>query len=251
MTFMRYFYVGAALRKIMNTINWPDLPEYQMWFATFQRTFRELTRGTRVTDALNFNSLYSPPSNSGHHRNPQAESTLPRETYEAVLCLVNNTCNPTRFASAYTGGNYSDNLAYLPTKGQFVNSVTHGGVKYTSKGRDSFITYKLQTAKGEIVNAAKIEGIFYHHRRDGAGAVDEAFVILRDYLPLTQADAQYDPFRVFEGLDTRLYYNAFHGKARVVRLADVLAHFASLVYTPPGMHTQCLIARSLDRVRGG
>ena len=182
MTFMRYFYVGAALRKIMNTINWPDLPEYQMWFATFQRTFRELTRGTRVTDALNFNSLYSPPSNSGHHRNPQAESTLPRETYEAVLCLVNNTCNPTRFASAYTGGNYSDNLAYLPTKGQFVNSVTHGGVKYTSKGRDSFITYKLQTAKGEIVNAAKIEGIFYHHRRDGAGAVDEAFVILRDYL---------------------------------------------------------------------
>ena len=250
MTFMRYFYVGATLRRIMNTVNWPDLPEYRTWFAAFQRTFRELVRGTRVTDALNFDFLYSPSCDTGRHLNPQAESTLPRDVYDTIVSLVNDTSNPAQFASAYARGRRSDDLVYLPTKGQFVKNVTHGGVKYTSDGRDSFVTYKLRTNEGEVVNAGKIQGIFLHHRRDGGMAIDEVFIILRDYLPLTQSDRRHDPFHSFEGLDTRLYYNAFHGKARIIRIGDVVAHFASLIYTPPGMDTECLVVRSLDRVRG-
>ena len=64
-----------------------------------------------------------------------------------------------------------------------------------------------------------------------------------------QSDHQrHDLFASFPELETRLYYNEFYPEARVIRLADMISHFAALIYTPEEIAKECIVARSLDRV---
>ena len=46
-----------------------------------------------------------------------------------------------------------------------------------------------------------------------------------------------------------MYYNDFQPKVRVIRLSDVVSHFAAFVYTPDKMEVECMVARSLARVQ--
>ncbi len=249
MTFMRYFYMGARLRRIMNTVDWPELPIYQQWFDLFKKTFSDRVRGTRVTDALSFESLRSPGPLTAdtYEYNEQSHSTLHVSIYDSLLSLINT--RGSTFASAY-GRRVTRQVAEasLPTKADFKKNITHRGLKFTAGGRDSYVTYRIQSGQSEVYGAGQIESIFLHRRREGTQVIVEPFVVIQEYLPLSPEHARLDPYRQFTHLNTMLYYNKVDTTPRVIPLDGIVAHFAGLVYTPEDIGKQCMVVRSLDRV---
>ncbi len=246
MTFMRSFYAGSRLRHIMNTADWPELPIYQQWLDSFKRTFSELTRGTRVTDALSFEFVNAtrPPSTT-HDYAEDSQTTLPSIIYDSLLSVI--TSRGSVFASAY-GTRITRQLATLPTQAQFVKSVLHDGVTFTDSGRNSFVTYRIRTGQVESQGAGRIDKIFYHRRKEGQTIVVEPFVVIHEYRCLSKEHEQLDPYRALDGLNTKLYYNSFDATPRLLPLNDIIAHFASLVYTPQDIGQKCIVVLSLDRV---
>ncbi len=245
MTFMRYFYMGSRLRHIMNTVDWPKLPVYQQWLESFKRTFSELTRGTRVTDALSFEfaNATRPPSTT-YEYTEKSQAALPPTVYDCLLSLI--TSRGSTFASAY-GTRITRQTPTLPTRGQFVKSIMHGGVKFTDSGRDSYVTYRIGPGQIET-GAGQIDKIFYHRRIEGNNVIVEPFVVVREFKELSKEHEHVDPYRGLDGLNAKLRYNVFDSNARVVPLNNIVSHFASLVYTPEDIGQKCIVVLSLDRV---
>ena len=96
--------------------------------------------------------------------------------------------------------------------------------------------------------AGRIESIFYHRRRDGEDLVVEPFVVVREYTSLSKEHSVLDPFRAVEGLNTTIYYNVLDSTPRIISANDLVAHGASMVYTPKDIGKECIMIRSLDRV---
>lgn len=247
MTFMRYFYMGVKLRSMVNKIDWPDIPVYERWFQSFKKMVGEQRRGTRVTDSFSFEFLRAtrPPS-SPHPYDDTAATALSTTTYESLLAILNSS--GAAYASAH-GPRITRSSATLPTKGEFVKSIVYEGTRFTAGGRDSFVTYKIQSGGSFSLGAGQIESIFYHrHIRNGETVV-LPYAVIQEHQPLSLEHAALDPYRQFEDLNTRLYYHTFDATPRVVPFTDIVAHFAALVYTPEGIEKQCMVVRSLDRVR--
>ncbi|KAI1788015.1 hypothetical protein LXA43DRAFT_895298 [Ganoderma leucocontextum] len=247
MTFMRYFYIGANLRWLISTINWPDLEVFRDWFTSFQVTFREATRGTRFTDLATFLSAAS----EQFQYDGSKESILPRIVYDRlydIICPKSSSSGKVQFRSAYDGKR--SKVPHLPHNGQFVPSIDSGGVKYmtsTSGARNSFVVFR-DSLNGNHRAAGQIESIFYHHRVRGGTAKVEAFVVVRRFCQLSSNDKRNDPFRSFPGLEARLYYDELEDDVRVITLDALVCHFAVLKWTPEGIAVDCIIAKSLDRV---
>ena len=96
--------------------------------------------------------------------------------------------------------------------------------------------------------AGQIENIFYHRRGYRSIEKVEPFIAVRKFCPLSNQDKSKDPFRSFPGLETRLYYDKLGDDIRVVSLDALVCHFAALKWTPDGIATDCIVAKSLDRV---
>ncbi len=246
MTFMRYFYMGSRLRHIMDTVDWPEVPVYQQWIESFKRAFGELMRGTRVTDALSFEFAHATrlPS-TGHEYSETSQTPLPPTVYDSLLSVI--TSWGSTFASAF-GARITRQLATLPTRAHFVDSIMHDGVKFTAGGRDSYVTYKIRSGEIESHGAGQIDKIFYHRRIEGEEVIMEPFVVVREFNELSKEHKHVDPYRGLDGLNARLCYNTFDSTTRVIPLDDIVAHFASLVYTPEDIGQKCIVVLSLDRV---
>lgn len=246
-TFMRYFYIGANLRWLISTINWLDFDVFKHWFASFQITFREATRGTRFTNLAAFLSA----ANEQFQYDGNKESILPRLVYDQlynVVCADSSSGGKVPFRSAYDPKR--SKVPHLPHNGQFMPSIDCGGVKYTtlsSGNRNSFIVFRDHLNKGHRA-AGQIESIFYHRRVRRSTAKVEAFVVVRKFCLLSSEDKHKDPFRAFPGLEARLYYDKLEDNLRVITLDTLVCHFAVLKWTPEGIPTSCIVAKSLDRV---
>ncbi|RPD52284.1 hypothetical protein L227DRAFT_515043 [Lentinus tigrinus ALCF2SS1-6] len=244
LTFMRFFYIGCALRWQMSTAQWPAEPSYyREMMSAYNEAFKDVTRGTRMTDMF---AISSSEPDVAHIYDDKKHQSLPVDIYHHVLHII-RSYSEVPFQSAYTA--HDHNGIYLPTSGQFVSSVTRAGLKYTSAQtsvRDSLITFVDPSTS--TVRAAQIEDIFYHRRLEGSNIVVEPFFIVRGYSPLSGQHLPHDPFRKYEDLNTILYYHRLEDFTCVIRLKDVVAHFAALVYTPPDIGEECIIVRSLDRV---
>lgn len=249
MTFMRYFYMGVKLRWITNTVDWPTLPIYQNWFESFRKTFNEQLRGTRVTDALSFEFLHSTtPQSAPHPYDERSASSLSADVYDSLLAVVNSQAGM-KFASAHAS-RITRSVATLPTQAQFLKRIAHNGVAFTTGGRDSYVTYRIHGGDRTSIGAGRIDSIFYHRRLEGGQVVVKPYVVIQEYQPLSKEHQRFDPYRQFEGLNTRLFYDTFHTIPRVIALDDVVAHFAALVYKPSEIGKRCVVVRSLDRVNG-
>ena len=74
------------------------------------------------------------------------------------------------------------------------------------------------------------------------------FAVIDEYAPLSSEHAVLDPYRRFPLLDTQAVYNRF-GARKMVRITDVVCHFAALVCSLEGIPELCMVVRALDRVR--
>lgn len=247
-TFIRYFYMGASLRWLLRSIKWPDSEVYQHWVSAFTSAFKDATRGTRYTDIVSFLSA----SDNSYQYNEKRQTTIPRNLYDQLYALVYPTPHPGKdqLRSAYdvTFGV----SPVLPSAGDFVDSVTRGGITYsTFQGgkRNSYVTFTMPHTDSTQEFAGRIESILYHCRREGTTLKIEPFVVVRQYSPLSPDHGKFDAFRAFHGLGTQLYYDKFEPQARVIRLSDIVAHAAVLTYTPEYIKQPCIVVRSLNRVR--
>ena len=74
------------------------------------------------------------------------------------------------------------------------------------------------------------------------------FAVIDEYATLSPEHATLDPYRQFPLLDTRAVYNRF-GARKIVRVTDIVCHFAALVCSLEGIPEPCMVVRALDRVR--
>lgn len=245
LTFMRYFYIGANLRQLMTGLDLPNDPEYRDMMTSFTRAFSVASQGTDVLNPLS--SLSGLQRNVGGTTTKIREIDLPRRVYDAILHLVNQSGDGT-FASDYTTSfGQTDHLVLSPTARE-VNRTEHGKISFStrSKGvRDSFVIFKGSNGASD---AGQIARIFLHTRTCNGALVTEPFILVDVYEPLSGDDENHDPYRKWVDIHTRLYYNAFQKESRIIRLEDIVSHFAAFTYTPTALARECIVVRNLDRV---
>ncbi|RPD81756.1 hypothetical protein L226DRAFT_451552 [Lentinus tigrinus ALCF2SS1-7] len=242
LTFMDGFYAGAELRRLMATIEWPHSPEYHDMMEAYHRAFQDTARGTRVSDTRSLgHEQATAESIRAAYDSGSKLTALDPNLYPALLRWM-----PSGFASFYA--NAEDSRPRVAPHVCRASSISHLGLIFATRQhsrRNSFVIFTHPETGDKT--AGQIADIFLHARVEGGTRVIAAFVAMDVYAGLTDVHAKMDPYRAFTSLDTRLYYNYFQSTV-LVRLDDVLAHFAALTYTPEAIGVECIVARSLDRV---
>ncbi len=247
-TFIRYFYVGAALRWLMDVLTWPALPEYREMVQAFRDAFQGSRKRTQAIDILS--SVADQDSSDTSSRRAHSRP-LSEDIYCRLLDLVNATSSSqTTFSSIHEGSIGRNH--YLSDSGDFVRTADHDGITYgTSAGskRNSFVLFSEPNGGGNMV-AGQISEIFYHTRRlDADTIIEEPFLLVNRFKPLSQDHVSHDPYLKFLDVPTWLCYNELSSDVILLRLRDIKCHFAALVYTPKEIGQECIAVRSLDRVR--
>nr|VWO97532.1 Adenylate cyclase (EC (ATP pyrophosphate-lyase) (Adenylyl cyclase) [Ganoderma boninense] len=240
-TFMKYFYLGANLRGLVGAIAWPKLDVYQQWKTAFYSAFKDATQGTRYTELLSF---ISGSGNDAYIYDAKRATTLPPHVHQQLISLI----FPPHPSTASSPSKHKG----VSNIGEYVSDVWKGGVKFTtalSSKRNSFVVFSTSAGAcdGGPVRAGRIQDIFYHRRVNGGQDIVEPFLVVKEYLSMRRRHQRLDPFANFPDLGTKMYYNEVDPNARVIRLSDVVSHFAALVYTPDEIGVECMIARSLAR----
>ncbi|KAI0363914.1 hypothetical protein BV20DRAFT_957325 [Pilatotrama ljubarskyi] len=253
LTFMRLFYTGAELRWLISSTEWPDSEDFREVLASFRNTYQDAARGSRVLDV--FDSI--PPATGTGGRPLEdvyaelSEVRMDDNTYLAFVKLLNTVYG----AHSYTA--YNSDLADTRCRASpHIRPLTKleiGRVTYGTRAnhiRNSFVCFKDPSSDDPtLVRAGQISQIFLHSRvASGMQRLVEPFLVIQEYIPLTQAHSDLDPYRRFPLLNTRLHYSDFHSRPAVVRSEDILSHFAAYFYVPEGIDQSCVVVRSLDRV---
>ncbi|KAI0746378.1 hypothetical protein C8Q80DRAFT_1219846 [Daedaleopsis nitida] len=252
-TFIRYFYVGAALRWIMDTFKWPEFPEYQEMVEAFRGAFSTRYKGAQSMDILT--SLSDTDSDPPQQRKTLGTKTLSDDVYKKLLALVNQHSTRT-FASIHDGVIGGDD--FLSDTAELARTIEHAGVTFSTAGRgkrNSFILFSTSIDGRRTVIAGQIVQIFHHVRRivtsetDASGTFqEEPFLVVKAFKQLSNDHTQYDPYLKFPDVPTWLCYNELDSEEFLVRPQDIVSHFAALIYTPTEIRRECIVVRSLDRV---
>ncbi|CDO75810.1 hypothetical protein BN946_scf184951.g8 [Trametes cinnabarina] len=240
LTFMNGFYAAVGLRELMATVEWPDAVEYRDMMDAYRRAFQDTSRGTRVTDASSLGHEQAT-ADSIHTAYDRGNSvTLDRPFYQALLRWM-----PAGFAPYYATAD--DSRPRIAPHVQRAPSISHLGLTFATRQhgtRNSFVIFTHPDNASKC--AGQIVDIVIHSRIEGDARVLAAFVVVDVYADLTPTHSEMDPYRRFRDLETRLYYNHFQ-QTVLIKLEDVVAHFASLTYTPANIGVECIVARPLDR----
>ncbi|RDX40594.1 hypothetical protein OH76DRAFT_1366011 [Lentinus brumalis] len=244
-TLMRYFYLNAKLRWLIEAVKWPNIPFVSDLVRSFGSTFLGSRKGT--VSAQIFDSLDDDdPSNQHQSRSQQA---LDSNLYHHLLALINKT-STTSFGSEEDG--VLDGRPFLSASAEYVHSVDHRVFTYSTSGsrrRDSYVTYSVLVNGVREIRAGQIGEIFYHTRTEDGEEIVEPFFVIDRFKPLSREHAEMDPFRQFPDVPAWLCYHERDPTPHLARQQDIVSHFAALVYTPTDIGKECILIRSLDRVR--
>ncbi|CDO77460.1 hypothetical protein BN946_scf184881.g3 [Trametes cinnabarina] len=242
LTFMSYFYIGANVRSLMTTTDWPDTPEYKSMMSTFENAFVTVSKGTPMTNFIPFSAA----DNDGEELPAYDErkaTALPRDLYDALLALL--ASRGSAFASTHASSGSRN-----PILSEMVNNlrcVCCGNMTFaTSKAarRDSFVLFTdpLRPPTNSFPRAGQIRQIFLHDRLEQGKRVTEPFVAMDEFLPLTGDDLVHDPYRRYPDLATRLFIATPEPRPCVIRLQDIHCHFAALKYHSADLDADCIVA---------
>ncbi|KAI1783101.1 hypothetical protein LXA43DRAFT_1102994 [Ganoderma leucocontextum] len=231
-TFMWYFYIGANLRWLMNATKWPNALSYSKMIAAYQQAVASVSlRGVNVADFVPFENDANGANTHAAIYDEKKEVELNPDVYDALLRLLR--------------------LDRLHTKGHHISSIDRDGMTFATRSagkRNSFVLFStpLSPSPDLFPCAGQISDIFLHGRRVNGQTIFEPFFLIYEFSPLAPADARRDPYRVYDDLETRMFYNIFQPTPRLVRLEDIKCHFASLLYD---MDLVKVFKRSLLRPR--
>ena len=248
-TFLRYFYIGAALRWLMSAAVWPKAAEFRAMMTAFKDAVMSTRRATGV-HASDFTPFGESPEEEKYNApayDEKKEEKLPQKVYEALLRILSSS--NVRFASIYE--RYQGDAPLLHDRVHFIRSLTRKGMKFATRQaglRDSFVLFRDPTNDDASLRAGQISDIFLHSRTAGGKVVVEPYLLINEYRALTPTHSSLDPYRQFPDLNTHLYYDDFHTEKRLVRFEDVQCHAAVLFCSINGIDGGCVVFRSLDRV---
>ncbi|KAI9069640.1 hypothetical protein FKP32DRAFT_1559295 [Trametes sanguinea] len=253
-TFMRYFYIGAKIRWTIaaDSLTWPDHPEFHDLVNTFQSAFQDVARGSRVLHSSPILSTGEDLLSQESSRSAGKELALDRDLYRALLTTINARLplGSKPYASRYDPPNSDD--PFLPSSATFLPSVSHAGVTVSTfhdRPGNSFILFQKAGNEDGRCSAGQVRRIFQHSRTQSNVTVFETYLVVREYKRLSAAHSACDPYRRFPDIDTWLCYNEADDIEVIIPLSDFISHFASHVYTPDDIATECIVVKSLDRVR--
>lgn len=244
MTFFRTFCMGTNLRTLAPTFTFPAETEYQTLLKRFEEAF--------VAHSLPHNVLsfsYQTESIPPFSLQEAKLKRLEHDTYKLLLERINRDLPP----SSHFGDWFSDSqTALLGMHVQYCDKLEYGNISYSTHANstravgNSFIRFR---ALGAVL-AGQIHQIFLHRRPNESTSSQtvEPFFIVKAYTKLSLAHRRFDPYVAFVDLETSLCYNTFLPTIKILKLDDIICHFLSYVYTPPGIDEECIVVRSLDRV---
>ncbi|KAI0364850.1 hypothetical protein BV20DRAFT_955421 [Pilatotrama ljubarskyi] len=248
LTFMTYFYVGANVRWLMSSTEWPDSAEYKNMVSAFHDAFANVARGPRA--ASDFVSSQEDSRDESPIYDELKEKLLPRTVYNALLALLET--QGSNHASIYARGRGAAQ-PILHNSANYIKSLRRDHMTFgtsTASRRNSFVLFTdpVHPTVDSFPRAGQISEIFLHARLEQGKPTVEPFVVLQEFKPLVGNDICNDPYRKSPDLQTRLFYKLTYSSVRVVRFEDIRCHFAALTCKVDNITTECVVARSLDRV---
>ncbi|OJT09667.1 hypothetical protein TRAPUB_13853 [Trametes pubescens] len=243
LTFMRYFYIGTTVRRMMETAAWPDDAPFKGMLDAYRTAFQDTMRGTRAADATSRKNTAENLAEFVYDE--KAATDLPRAIYNALVARISSLAS-SPFTSLFAP--LSDKRPRLSMSAQHVSSIIHNGLTFAIAGRrtrDSFVLFN--TRASDELRAGQIQDIFYHVRTEEGKLVMEPFCVVTEYTPMSPEDAVSDPYRKFPDLQTQLYYNQPQEPA-LISMRDIRSHFAAYIYRPSEIGKECIVVRSLDRI---
>ncbi|KAJ3554676.1 hypothetical protein NM688_g2988 [Phlebia brevispora] len=233
-TFLHYFCIGSTIRSLMSSLKWPDIKYFRDMVTTYHAAFGNTLRGI-FTGAAQEHAPFE--------YNPRAECTLDKPIYVALLEKLNFSGNATYF-SCFTPLPGAFGVT-LNDQAQFVKTVVledTGLIFSTSKRscRNSFVLFKDEHGAQW---PGQINSIFYHRRVDqeSQSLVVEPFYVVNIFEALNDSHAALDPYRVFHGLNTSLFYRRTLRQSVILRQSDIISHFAAYFYTPDNIQEECVV----------
>ncbi|KAI0375837.1 hypothetical protein BV20DRAFT_932781 [Pilatotrama ljubarskyi] len=256
LTFMRYFYIGANVRSLMSTTEWPRAAPFDKMVEVFDRTFKNVARGTRVADFRPVKSerkeVNGPSALPLETYDASKATSLPRVVYDALVSRISKLSGTGTASFTSVFAELSDKRPRLSTEAQHVKTFAQGIVKFSTYGsqpRNANIIFTLpDDAPSQYPRAGRIQDIVLHVRTVDGTPVLEPFFIVEEHVSLSAHHATMDPFRCYEDIQSRLFYARFQPSLRVLALSDIRAHFAALACEPSDIGESCVVVRSLDRV---
>ncbi|KAH7919176.1 hypothetical protein BV22DRAFT_1023456 [Leucogyrophana mollusca] len=250
MTFARYFCMAANLRALASSIKFPDTAEFRRLCESFQKTF--VNHESIVDSILSVSSTEGVSEIEGSTLDERHMEDLSDCIYDALLDRINKsiTTPASHFSRWDTSNAKSKPLDYQV---RFVRSVKKDSVSLSvqsSSVGNLFVLFHPSEVAGQPrpAVAGQIVQIFLHRRLEGGHSVVEPFLAVKEFQSLSVSDQAYDPYRAIEHLGVQLYYNNLKSQTHVLKVSDVVSHFSSFVYVPPGIERECIVVKSLDRV---
>jgi hypothetical protein len=252
LTFLRHFCIGSQLRWIISSFTWPDNDYFRRLADDYRQRF-----GNIVYAIPSFDQLLPQSSQSSSYQSNKARR-LDHDIYNRLLDKI-NSYSPTKFASVLKLSVQFCDAPMLHTDAQFLQKVEFQNVTYGMRGRtarNSFILFRKPTLQQNLasVSAGQIVQIFRHARHDGEAMCVEDFFVVEAFHPLRRQHVDLDPFRKFPDIEGQLYYRKAEVQQDgatclyILRITEIVSHFAAFVYIPPGIDEECILALSLDRV---
>lgn len=130
-------------------------------------------------------------------------------------------------------------IPVLNPNGQILRAFTHRGRRYTDAAHnrgDSQVTYFPRRPSASTLPVhGQIQSIFLHHRYFPPGELrSQVFVALQAHPVLNAADASFDPYRIYPGLDAQLVHAELDATVEVVPIENIASHFVACPYQPHG-----------------
>ncbi|TFY56546.1 hypothetical protein EVJ58_g7577 [Rhodofomes roseus] len=253
LTYMRIFHAAAELRWQVSSAEWPDDEGIREMLRAFDVVYRDAARGTRVIDILGTIPGSCPDIILEATYSSLSDSRLDRNIYNALLYVMNTAGLTRKFATFHS--NADNNAILLSPFARFLPKLEVSGLTYGTRSgniRNSFICFRDPSSHDpSVARAGQIAQLFLHSHINPQSneQVVEPYVVVDQYEELSEDHARQDPYRRFPLLNTKLCYNRFTGTSVVIRVVDVIAHFAAFFYDPDGIGEGCVVVRSLDRVR--
>ena len=250
--FARLFHTGAEIRHSIMSTEWPKTPEFRDWLNQLKSQFEESESGSRMVTILDDIPESSHQDSFDNIYETLTDSVLDEINYVKLLDLINTVSsldNRSPFASMHYRS--SNHQASLPMHVRYLPRIDVRGLTYGTRDqniRNSFICFKDAGSSDESGRSAgQISKIFLHSCVRGDMQRVELFFVVDAYASLADHHVQYDPYRPWPLLNTKLFYDRFD-RSVVIRSSDILHHAAACKCKITNINEPCIVLRELDRV---
>lgn len=157
-------------------------------------------------------------------------ATLHDQHYSALLTALNSIEGEQRYSDCrqnvhIPGSIFLHNKAYLH-KGVSLRGVSYRSVDHSTKDCNIIFTKPDE----DWWRAGVIVKVFTHPRiaeeNGSCKNIEELFLVIEQFLPLSDPDSQRDPYRQFPRIGGRLFYQKRDPTLLVLRSAEIDCHFA-------------------------